>query len=73
MSNNEQSIQSDNERLRQWLVANGKTQVWLAGQLGVRQSSVSEYINHRVPAERVAEVSRITGIPREDLRPDVFA
>lgn len=26
----------------------------------------------RVPAERVLEVERITGIPREQLRPDIF-
>lgn len=27
----------------------------------------------RVPAERVIEVERVTGIPRYDLRPDIFA
>lgn len=29
--------------------------------------------NGRIPAERVTEVSDITGIPREDLRPDLYA
>ena len=26
----------------------------------------------RVPAERVTEVERVTGVPRHELRPDVF-
>jgi DNA-binding transcriptional regulator YdaS (Cro superfamily) len=26
----------------------------------------------RIPAERVIEVERITGIPREQIRPDIF-
>lgn len=28
--------------------------------------------NGRIPAERVMEVSDITGIPRESLRPDLY-
>ena len=28
--------------------------------------------NRKIPAERVAEVERITGIPRHELRADIF-
>ena len=29
--------------------------------------------NSRIPAERVVEVSELTGIPREALRPDLYS
>lgn len=35
------------------------------------QGAVSQW--KRVPAERFADVERLTGIPREELRPDIFA
>lgn len=45
----------------------------LAERLGVRQSVVSNWKSRgRIPAERVVEVERITGIPREALRPDLY-
>lgn len=43
----------------------------LANELGVSTAAVSQW--DRVPAERVLEVERITGISRHELRPDVFA
>lgn len=42
----------------------------VARGLGVRSSAVAVWA--RVPAERVVEVERITGIPREQLRPDLY-
>ncbi|MFN7185967.1 MAG: transcriptional regulator [Pseudomonadota bacterium] len=42
----------------------------LARELGVTPGAVNQW--RRVPAERVVEVERITGIPREQLRPDLF-
>ena len=42
----------------------------LAKALGIRRSSI--YTWKKVPAERVLAVERITGIPRHELRPDVF-
>lgn len=42
----------------------------LARGLGITKSAVSHW--DKVPAERVADVSRISGIPRHVLRPDVF-
>lgn len=43
----------------------------LAKSLGITPGAVSQWV--RVPAERVVEVERATGIPREELRPDLFA
>ena len=38
--------------------------------LGINQSAVSGW--KRVPAERVPDVERVTGIPRHLLRPDLW-
>lgn len=43
----------------------------LARALGIAQPSISNW--ERVPAERVAAVEAATGVPREILRPDLFA
>ena len=43
----------------------------LARRIGVSQPSVSNW--SRVPSERVASVEAATGIPREVLRPDLYA
>jgi DNA-binding transcriptional regulator YdaS (Cro superfamily) len=40
--------------------------------LGVTRQTVYRWVWNRVPAERVAEVEYVTGIPRERLRPDIF-
>ena len=49
------------------------TQQALADALGIRSPSISEWKGRgRVPAERVLDVERITGLSRHDLRPDVF-
>lgn len=44
----------------------------LANALGVDKSLVTRWAQKRVPVERVADVERVTGIPRHELRPDVF-
>lgn len=47
----------------------------LAAALGVRQSHIWHWLHksqHGVPAERVADVERVTGIARQELRPDLF-
>lgn len=41
----------------------------LAASLGITQAAVSMWT--RVPAERLPDVERITGIPRHHLRPDI--
>lgn len=42
----------------------------LAKALNCRPSAISQW--QRVPISRVADVERLTGIPRHELRPDVF-
>ena len=42
----------------------------LARELGISHAAIRQW--GRVPAERVVEVERITGIPREALRPDLY-
>jgi DNA-binding transcriptional regulator YdaS (Cro superfamily) len=42
----------------------------LARKLGVKVQSIQQWT--RIPAERVLEVERITGIPRHVLRPDLY-
>lgn len=42
----------------------------LARHLGVTRGAVAQW--DRVPAERVIEIARFTGIRREILRPDLY-
>lgn len=44
--------------------------VALSFGLGLSRSAVSQW--DKVPLDRVNDVSRLTGIPRELIRPDVF-
>ena len=48
----------------------GVVKLRLARDLGITHGAVNQW--KKVPAERVLEVERITGIPRERLRPDIF-
>ena len=50
----------------------GLTQTELAEQLGLKASAICKWEAGRVPAERVIDVERVTGIPRHELRPDVY-
>ncbi len=51
--------------------AGGRAQ--LAKACGVRYQAIQKWEQlGRVPAERVLEVERITGVPREKLRPDIY-
>lgn len=42
----------------------------LARDLGITPGAIYQW--RRVPAERVIQVERLTGIPRHDLRPDLY-
>jgi DNA-binding transcriptional regulator YdaS (Cro superfamily) len=51
-------------------------QAALAAAIGVRQSHVSYWLHKSetgVPAERVVDIERATGVKRHELRPDLFA
>ena len=43
----------------------------LAEALGINPGAISQW--SAVPAERVVEVERLTGVPRQELRPDLYA
>ena len=43
---------------------------WLARRIGVTRGAIAQW--DKVPAERMGDVSRATGIPLETLRPDIF-
>jgi DNA-binding transcriptional regulator YdaS (Cro superfamily) len=42
----------------------------LAREIGVTRGAVAQW--KRVPAERLGQVSKVTGIPMKQLRPDLF-
>lgn len=45
----------------------------LARRLDITQQSVCEWvIRGRVPAERVLQIERVTGVPRHLIRPDIY-
>lgn len=44
----------------------------LATALSVDRTTIWRWCNGRVPADRLREVEMVTGIPRSDLRPDIF-
>jgi len=58
--------------LQRYFKGSKTSQEALANLMGVRQPTISRWAKGRVPAERVLKVSKLTGIPPEELRPDVF-
>jgi DNA-binding transcriptional regulator YdaS (Cro superfamily) len=44
--------------------------VSLARELGIKHTAL--YSWNRVPAERVLDIERVTGISRYEMRPDIF-
>lgn len=44
----------------------------LAGAFGVNKSTILRWEAERVPAERVLDVERRTGVSRHELRPDLY-
>lgn len=43
----------------------------LARKIGVKYQTIQQW-HKRIPAERVIDVERATGISREELRPDLY-
>jgi DNA-binding transcriptional regulator YdaS (Cro superfamily) len=54
------------------------TQQEIARNLGVNQSNVGAWLTKneskrvKIPANRATQLERLTGIPREQIRPDIF-
>lgn len=44
----------------------------LAELVGVHKAQITRWARGKVPADRVLEIERLTGIPRHDLRPDLY-
>jgi DNA-binding transcriptional regulator YdaS (Cro superfamily) len=44
----------------------------IARDLNISKAAVSLWLKRRIPAERVLDVEKATGIPRHDLRPDLY-
>lgn len=44
----------------------------LSQALEVTPGAVTQWADKQVPAERIFKVSEMTGIPIQDLRPDLF-
>lgn len=44
----------------------------LAEACKVTPQAVSKWLQNGVPAERVLDVERVTGVSRHELRPDIF-
>lgn len=45
----------------------------LATELKVNKSQVTRWNQNKVPVDRIVQIETVTGIPRQQLRPDVFA
>jgi DNA-binding transcriptional regulator YdaS (Cro superfamily) len=54
----------------EWIARRG-SKATLAEALEISHSAVRQW-GTLVPADRVVQVERVTGIPREQLRPDLF-
>jgi DNA-binding transcriptional regulator YdaS (Cro superfamily) len=44
----------------------------LAKKLGLSPQAVNRWKRSRIPAERVIEIEKITGVARHVLRPDIY-
>ncbi len=58
------------EKLKTWLASERGRVTKLAAACSITHSAVLQW--NQIPADKVLEVERVTGISRHDLRPDVF-
>lgn len=58
------------EKLTTWLNEERGRRIELASHLGISPSAISMW--NQVPVERAAKIELFTGIPRSELRPDIF-
>lgn len=62
-----------NVPLKALLGGKGLRLIDLARALGIDKATVTRWAQKSVPAERVRDVERVTGISRQSLRPDLYA
>jgi len=58
------------EKLTTWIKAERGRLTKLAMALGVTPAAIGQW--GKVPADRVVPISEATGIPRQELRPDLY-
>ena len=58
--------------LRSYRLRAGLTLQQLGRQIGVHKTTILRWEEGRIPAERMVEIERVTGLPRRKLRPDLF-
>lgn len=58
--------------LSRYRAANGLTLEAVAEGLGVNKSTVLRWEEGSIPAERIIQIEQATGIPRSELRPDLY-
>lgn len=59
------------DKLTAWIKSGRGRLAQLATACGITHAAVWQW--KQVPAERVLTVERVTGIPKEELRPDIFS
>jgi DNA-binding transcriptional regulator YdaS (Cro superfamily) len=59
--------------LRTLLAKRGLRFTDLAERIGVNKSQITRWAQKRIPADRVIDVERASGIKRKLLRPDLYA
>ena len=62
-----ETIPTGPESLQAWLTEERRTQMWLAGQIGVSQTAVSSWLRgaRPPPLATALAIQRLTGIPVE--------
>lgn len=58
--------------LRKYRLESGRTLEEIGNLVGAGRSAVCKWERRGIPAERVLEVERVTGIARHELRPDLY-
>ena len=59
-------------KLLKTLKDNELTITSLAKLLNVNKSTASRWVSNEIPANRILEIEAATGIPRSQLRPDLY-
>ncbi|MDO6718837.1 YdaS family helix-turn-helix protein [Psychrosphaera sp. 1_MG-2023] len=52
--------------------AAGGTQKQLAEALGITEQAIGKWKNKKIPASRIVELENLLGVPRQELRPDLY-
>lgn len=63
---------SNKSPLWHWRQLQGVSQAELGRLVGVQDAAVNKWERGRIPAERVIKLSKVTGIPPHQLRPDLY-